>query len=54
VAALLGLFGAVLGITFGILGAAFGFLWRVIFSPLILIVLIVWIVFRVRKKPSAK
>lgn len=42
---------AVLGITTGFLGATFRFVWRIIFSPVILILLIVWLVVRVRKKP---
>ena len=48
------LLGTVLGIIFGAIGTMFGFLWRVIFSPIILIVLVVWIVSRVTNKRSSR
>jgi uncharacterized BrkB/YihY/UPF0761 family membrane protein len=44
------LIGAVLGITFGAIGAALGFAWQVIFSPAILVVFIIWLVYRFAKK----
>ena len=46
---LFSLLGAVLGVTFGAVGTALGFVWRVIFSPAMLVVLIVWIVSRIVK-----
>ena len=51
---LFSLLGAVLGIAFGVIGTALGFVWRVIFSPLILIVLIIFIVTKVAKKNSSR
>ena len=51
--ALFSLLGAVLNITFGFIGSMFGFAWRVIFSPIIIIVFIVWLVVKFGKKPKA-
>ena len=50
ISALFSFLGAVLGFTFGIISAALGFMWRVIFSPVLLILLILFIVSRVSKK----
>ena len=47
------LLGAVLNFTFGVIGAAFGFVWRVIFSPIIAIVCIVWLVMKLAKRPPS-
>lgn len=41
VSALLSFLGTVLGATFGVIGSLFGFLWRVVFSPAVLVVLII-------------
>ena len=48
--ALFSFLGTVLGFTFGIVGTVFRFVWRVIFSPGLLIVLILFIVYGVNKK----
>jgi len=45
--------GAVLHLSFGIIGSVFKFIWRVIFSPAILIVFVVLIVTRVTNKRSS-
>lgn len=45
---------AVLGVTFGFLGSVLGFLWRVIFSPVLLILLILFIVNKVSKTRQSK
>ena len=50
ISSLFSLLGAVLGIAFGVFGTVLGFIWRVIFSPALLILLIIWIVSRVVKK----
>ena len=51
--ALFSLLGAVLNITFGVIGNLFSFIWRVIFSPAILIVFVVWIIVKFKKKPKS-
>ena len=48
------LLGSVLRITFGVIGAFFSFIWRVIFTPIILIVFVIWLVNKFVKKPPAK
>ena len=53
--ALFSFLGAVFSITFGIIGTALGLVWRIIFSPALLILLILFIVTRVsRKKRSGE
>ena len=54
ISALFSLLGAVLGIAFGVVGTLFGFVWRVIFSPAIVIVLIVFVVLKLRKKSGQR
>ena len=49
ISSIFSMLGALLGIAFGVIGAAFGFAWRVIFSPIILIVCIVWLVSKIAK-----
>ena len=49
VCSVVSLLGAVLGITLGVVGTALAFAWRVIFSPLMLVVVIVWVVAKVHK-----
>jgi len=50
ISALFSFLGAVLNITFGIIGAVFGFAWRFVFSPALLILLILFAVTRFSKK----
>ena len=52
--ALSSLIGAVLDATFGIIGTVLSFVWRVIFSPAILVIAIVWIVYRLGKRKKMK
>ena len=53
ISSLFSLLGAVLGIAFGVIGTVLGFVWRVIFSPALLILAIIWIVSRIVKKRSS-
>ena len=48
------LLGAVLGIAFGVIGTILSFVWRVIFSPAILIVIVILIVTRIDKKRKSE
>ena len=50
--AVFSLLGAVLGITFGIIGTALGFVWRVIFSPAMLVIVIIWIIYKLTRKAA--
>ncbi len=40
------LFGTVVGVTFGVFGAIMGAIWNVLFSPIPVIVFVVWLIFR--------
>ena len=53
VSALFNFLGAVLGITLGIIGSVLGFIWRVVFSPVLLILMILFIISRVNKKKQS-
>jgi len=54
ISALFSLLSAVLGIAFGIIGSTLNFLWRVIFSPVVVIAIIIFVVIKLRKKPDSK
>ena len=51
--ALFSFLGAVLGFTFGVIGVVLGFIWRFIFSPVLLILLVLFVVSRVNKKKQS-
>ena len=50
ISALFSFLGTVLNITFGVIGAVLGFAWRFVFSPVLLILLILFAVTRFSKK----
>jgi len=54
ICALFSFLGALMGITFGAIGLALGYVWRVVLSPAILIVFIVWVVVRLSKRSAKK
>lgn len=44
------LFGAMLSLTFGLFGAVISILWKIVFNPVILLLVIVLLVYRLNKK----
>jgi len=48
------LLGAILNVTFGIIGAIMSFIWNIVFNPIVLILVIIYLIYRFSKKSSSK
>lgn len=49
-----GLLGAVLNLTFGLLGAVLSFIWKFVLIPVLLVLAVVWLVYRYRRNYSTR
>jgi len=44
------LLGAILNVTFGIIGAIMSFIWSIVFNPVVLILVIIYLIYRFSSK----
>ena len=50
ISGVIALISAVVGMTFGVIGLIFSFVWKILFNPIVLVIIIIVLAYKLNKK----